>query len=159
MLLLLLLLLLEPKSRWQAQGQGCGRLWHACSVACHKRDLNESQRRQLSHDSEFQRNRQLLRIVAVAVAAIALPVAAAVVAARHSTHARDTFGTLAAIKCTRMQLQSLPLSAFLSLCIYDGAHQQLLLLWHLFKRLWLPLIAKYKREKRPHTQFPHLPPD
>lgn len=93
-------------------GSGPG-LWHACSVACHKRDLNESQRRQLSHDSEFQRNRQLLRIVAVAaVVATTPPVAAA--AARHSTHARDTFGTLAAIKCTRTQLQSLPLSPYLS---------------------------------------------
>lgn len=107
-------------------GSGPG-LWHAWSVACHKRDLNESQRRQLSHDSEFQRNRQLLRIVAVAaVVAVTPPVAAA--AARHSTHARDTFGTLAAIKCTRTQLQSLPrLSLSLPLCIYDGAHQQLLL--------------------------------
>lgn len=96
-------------------GSGPG-LWHAWSVACHKRDLNESQRRQLSHDSEFQRNRQLLRIVAVAaVVAVIPPVAAA--AARHSTHARDTFGTLAAIKCTRTQLQSLSpsLSSFLHL--------------------------------------------
>lgn len=101
-------------------GSGPG-LWHAWSAACHKRDLNESQRRQLSHDSEFQRNRQLLRIVAVAnvaVAAATPPVAAA----RHSTHARDTFGTLAAIKCTRTQLQSLPVSLSLFLSASTMGH-------------------------------------
>jgi len=53
-----------------------------------KRDLNESQ---LSHDSEFQRNPQGHSTF------FHLPL----LGARNATHFRDTFGTSAAIKCTR----------------------------------------------------------